>query len=121
MGTESSVEEILEKSSPQIRELAERLRELIHEAAPEAEERVQKGWGTISYIHDGIFCYIQPQRKWVNFGFYRGVELSDPDGLLEGAGKALRHIKVKKPEDIKVDAFKALVGEAFRIGGRKMT
>lgn len=40
------------------------------------------------------FCYIAPQTKYVNLGFFYGASLTDPDGLLEGTGKALRHVKV---------------------------
>ena len=117
MATDPGVAEVLEMCSPQTRQLAEELRTLVREAAPEAEERGQKGWSTISYLHNGIFCYIGPQKSWVNLGFYRGVELSDPKGVLEGTGKGLRHVKVRKPEDMRVDAFKALVREAFKLGG----
>ena len=37
----------------------------------------------------------------------------DPEGLLEGTGKGMRHIKVRGPRDIRRDAFKALVRQAF--------
>lgn len=64
-----------------------------------------------------MFCGIQPQRNWVNLIFYHGAELPDPQGALEGTGKGMRHVKVRKPEEIKVDPLKALVQEAFRQGG----
>jgi hypothetical protein len=41
------------------------------------------------------YAYIAPQKNYVNLGFYHGVALKDPAGLLEGAGKRLRHIKIR--------------------------
>jgi hypothetical protein len=46
------------------------------------------------------FCYIGAYRDHVNLGFYYGAELSDPEHLLEGSGKKLRHIKVREIEEI---------------------
>ena len=119
MATDQAIAEVLEKSSPEARRLALELRKLVRDSIPEAEERVQKGWETISYVRNGIFCYLQPQKSWVNFGFYRGTELPDPQGLLEGGGEKLRHIKVRKTEDIKIDAFTELLDQAFRLDGKK--
>lgn len=119
MATDNSIEEILAKCSPQVRPLAEALRKLVQSAAPEAEERGIKGWNVISYGREGMVCGIQPQWNWVNLIFYRGVELPDPEGVLDGAGKGIRAVKVKKPDDIRGDTLTPLVKEAFRLGGTK--
>jgi Domain of unknown function (DU1801) len=37
----------------------------------------------------------------VNLGFFRGAELDDSNGLLEGTGKGMRHVKIRIPGDIK--------------------
>lgn len=47
------------------------------------------------------FCYIAPQKKYVNLGFYNGANISDPYGILEGNGKKLRHIKIYSVDDCK--------------------
>ena len=39
--------------------------------------------------------YLMPHKAWVNLGFYQGVTLPDPLRLLEGTGKALRHVKLR--------------------------
>lgn len=41
-------------------------------------------------------CYLHAHSNYVNFGFWRGAELSAPDSLLEGSGKAMRHVKVRR-------------------------
>ncbi|MFY9922889.1 MAG: DUF1801 domain-containing protein [Opitutaceae bacterium] len=45
------------------------------------------------------YAYIGVQGSHVNLGFYHGASLSDPDGLLEGTGKELRHIKIRSVAD----------------------
>lgn len=84
-------------------------------AAPKAEERVYRGWPLIAYDHKGLLCYIAPLKNGVNLGFYRGARLPDPDQLLGGTGKGLRHIKVRTAKDIRPAAFKKLVRAAYRL------
>jgi hypothetical protein len=61
------------------------------------------------------YAYIAPQSNHVNLGFYHGVALEDPRGLLEGAGKRLRHIKIKSISEAKskeiVNLLKAALSE----------
>jgi len=48
----------------------------------------------------------------VQFGFFNGSSLKDPEGLLEGKGRYVRHIKVRAPSDIDQPAFEALLRQA---------
>lgn len=41
----------------------------------------------------------------VNVGFFRGAELADPDGLLEGSGRFMRHVKLRPGLNIDHDAL----------------
>ena len=45
----------------------------------------------------------------VNLGFYRGVELPDPEALLEGTGARMRHVKVRSVDGARRPAVRALV------------
>jgi hypothetical protein len=58
------------------------------------------------------FCYIAPQKKHVNLGFMYGVDLPDPDKLLEGTGQVMRHIKIKSLDQVNHPAIKQLITEA---------
>ncbi|HMJ38999.1 MAG TPA: DUF1801 domain-containing protein [Verrucomicrobiae bacterium] len=49
--------------------------------------------------------------------FYRGRELDDGSGLLQGSGKDSRFITLRSPADVERPAVKRLVRNAFRIGG----
>ena len=49
----------------------------------------------IGCVEEAPFAYINVFIKHVNVGFFYGVDLPDPAGLLEGTGKRMRHIKLK--------------------------
>jgi hypothetical protein len=49
--------------------------------------------------------------------FYRGRELDDRSGLLQGSERDSRFITLRSPADVERPAVKRLVRNAFRIGG----
>ena len=53
--------------------------------------------------------------RHVTFGFYRGARLKDPKGLLEGIGKELRHVKIRRKRDIQVRLFSDWVKKAVAL------
>jgi hypothetical protein len=61
-------------------------------------------------------CYIAPFKDHVNLGFMFGVHLDDPEGLLEGEGERLRHVKVRSANAADNPALKALVKAAWADG-----
>lgn len=87
-------------------ELALALREMVLEELPGASERVFRVyalvfWYSLSGKMADAYCSIVVNSKHVNLMFNRGAELADPNGLLVGSGKIIRHLKVKRPEDLK--------------------
>ena len=81
-----------------ISDLALALREIVLEEAPDASESVYQVytvaiWFGFSGKMKDMFCYIATNTKHINLGFPRGTSLADPNHVLEGDGKALRHIK----------------------------
>jgi hypothetical protein len=40
-----------------------------------------------------MFCYLWSTKAYATLGFQKGAALDDPEGLLEGTGKDMRHIK----------------------------
>ncbi len=102
--------------SPQ-REVIEALRALIIKEAPIASETVK--WGQPCYSGCGIICAIAAEAGHVKLGLFRGEDLFDPEGLLEGAGKKMRHIKVRSMHDIRADTFASLIREAFGLDQRQ--
>ena len=83
-----------------VRDLALALREAILEEAPDASESVYQVytvaiWFGFSGKMKDMFCYIATNAKHVNLGFPRGALLPDPNRVLEGEGKTMRHIKFR--------------------------
>ena len=87
---------------PHISNLALALREVVLEEAPDAIESIVKGYAvTIGFsftgkpLKDG-FCHIVTYSSHVNLGFNRGALLHDPNGVLQGTGKLIRHVTIRK-------------------------
>ena len=53
--------------------------------------------------------------------FYRGRELDDGTGLLQGSGKDTRFITLRTPADADLPAVRKLVRKAFKLGGAPTT
>ena len=51
--------------------------------------------------------------------FYRGRELDDGSGLLQGSGKDARFITLRSPADAERPAVKRIVRKAFKLGGMR--
>jgi hypothetical protein len=94
-------------------EVATRLRQIVLEAAPDAEESIK--WAQPVYESNGPFCYMKAFKNSVNFGFWRGVELEDPKGLLQGSGKKMRHVRLTSIDDVDDAEFAGFVRQAVQL------
>lgn len=54
-----------------------------------------------------------PLRRTSTSGFFRGAELADPKGLLEGTGKFMRHVKLRPGRDVDAVALTKLIETAY--------
>jgi hypothetical protein len=95
----------LEAYDRHISDLALALREIVLEEVPDASESVYQLytvaiWFGFSGKMKDMFCYIATNAKHVNLGFPRGTSLPDPNRVLEGDGKAMRHIKFASRADV---------------------
>ena len=59
------------------------------------------------------FISIAGYPKWVTLFFLRGADLDDPQGLLEGEGKQVRGVRLKRPQDLDSPAVTALIRQAI--------
>jgi len=50
----------------------------------------------------------------VNVGFFRGAEIADPKGLLEGTGKFMRHVRLSPERVVNAAALTNLIETAYR-------
>jgi hypothetical protein len=77
------------------------VRELLHDGHPTA------------CVGDAAFGYVNAFTDHVNVGFFRGAELPDANGLLEGTGRFMRHVKLGPGRRIADAALRALVCTAY--------
>jgi hypothetical protein len=80
------------------------VRELMHDGCP------------VACVADVPFAYVNVFKSHVNVGFFNRQALADPGGLLEGAGKNMRHVKLKPGSDIDGSALDDLIEAAYRDG-----
>lgn len=73
-----------------------------------AKQYGYNGWGMAA---------LSAHSKWVSLMFMRGVDLEDPEKLLEGTGKKIRHVKIHSPEQFerKRSALQALIEAASKL------
>ena len=95
---------------PPAAEIACALREAVLTAAPGAEESIK--WGVPSYALKHVLCSIAPAHRYVRLQFWRGAELHDPRGLVEGTGKRLRHVKVRSAREARAEPLRILIRQA---------
>src|SRR5215468_5769974 len=90
----------LERFDPAIRELALDARELVLRVLAPSNESILDvyvlalNYGFSERMKDQV-VYIGVYTKHINLGFYWGARMDDPEAVLEGSGKQLRHIKIK--------------------------
>jgi hypothetical protein len=75
---------------------------VIREALPDVVVQYDPGNGLLAFgrskkMRDRLFALI-PHAGWVNLQLADGALLPNPDGLIEGTGKRIRHIKVRTAE-----------------------
>jgi len=104
----------IQPQDPVLQEIVRGLRELVQEVVPEVTETVNP-WGIPTFELNGPLCYFMVATKHITFGFPRGTSLDDPEGLLEGTGKNLRHVKLRKAEDLHREGLRGLVENAARL------
>lgn len=98
--------------------VCERLHALCCRLMPTAHQMVYHGamgYAVSASPMDRVM-YIAPQRDWVNLGFFYGGFLPDPEQLLKGAGKRMRHIKVRSVQEAGHTGIATLVAAAWQYG-----
>ncbi|MBV9759401.1 MAG: DUF1801 domain-containing protein [Acidobacteriaceae bacterium] len=84
-----------------MRNCGDEVRELLHDGCP------------VACLGDAPFGYVNVFTSHVNVGFFQGASLRDPAGLLEGAGKHMRHVKLRPQRLIDETALSELIDAAY--------
>ena len=124
---EIAVSDHINKVPPTVRPIVQAARRMVKAVAPKADEISYQSqpprsstymWKIVRYAVDGANVVgIGTFARHSTLFFYRGRELDDGSGLLEGSGKDSRFITLKAPADAERPAVKRLLREAFKLGG----
>jgi len=103
----------------QLQRVVRELSTLVKETVPTSKQTVN-AWGVPTFEAKNPFCFYMVGKNHVTFGFHFGTSLQDPEGLLEGTGKNIRHVKLRALEDVKRKGLKEMVEAAARFEGKPM-
>lgn len=111
----------LKPFSADIQEIVLQLREFVWDLYPQANELIYDnhnalafGWSpTEKAGHTFCSMAIGRTSKNIHFGFYWGVELNDPKGILLGKGNQYRYVLVNRLEEFPIAYIRKLVREAY--------
>jgi hypothetical protein len=84
-----------------MRGCGDEVRELLHDGCP------------VACLGDAPFGYVNVFTSHVNVGFFQGASLPDPAGLLQGAGKFMRHVKLRPGAAADAAALRRLIETAY--------
>jgi len=93
-------------------EIARRWFEVMRNCGDDVRELLHDGHPT-ACVDDAGFAYANAFKAHVNVGFFRGAELADPDRLLEGTGKFMRHVKLRPGVPVNEAALRKLIRAAY--------
>jgi hypothetical protein len=119
MPEDKNVEEFFSHFDNHVFELAMKLREVLLASLPGVVEVIDIPAKMVAYSfgqkYSELICLVIPSRKGVKLGFNRGLDLPDPHGQLEGAGKLSRYVKIRSEEQIKSPELKKLLQDALAL------
>ncbi len=90
-----------------VRALVDELHPTAFEVASRKELSVWWGWGEGKMKHG--YAYAMPHKSYVNLGFFQGTSPPDPEQLLEGTGKNLRHVKLHTTAEVARPSIRKLL------------
>jgi hypothetical protein len=109
---ESAIETWMQEQPDELAVIARHWFEVMRRCGGDVRELLHDDQPTVC-IGDAAFAYVDAFTAHVNVGFFRGAELSDPAGLLEGTGKFMRHVKIRPGRDVDGEALAILIEMAY--------
>jgi hypothetical protein len=102
----------MHEHSGELGAIAQRWFEVMRRCGDDVQELLHDGHPT-ACVGDAAFAYVNAFKAHVNVGFFRGAEIADPEGLLEGTGKFMRHVKLRPDRAVDATALMKLIGTAY--------
>jgi hypothetical protein len=120
-----TLKEMLAPYPPDVQSLARAARAFMMEVLPKVKETVDPTGPYITYAYESgykdVVSYITVSKQGVKLGVARGTSLPDPKKLLQGSGKANRHVVIKTLDDLETPGLRQLVRAALAAWKRERT
>jgi hypothetical protein len=102
------------KKAGKLRGVAKAVRALVKKTGAGCEEYVSP-WKIPAFDANGPLCVFVLGKEHLSLAFLQGAKLTDPEKLLEGTGKGVRHVKLRSVADVKRPGVKKLIAEAVKL------
>src|SRR5690554_3200210 len=86
------------------KKIMEKIRTIIHQEVPSVMENFK--WSRPVFSTDTDFAYFKSAKAYLSFGVFKYDKIKEDAHLLEGTGKDMRHIKIKKLDDLRPEVIK---------------
>lgn len=119
VSVEQEIAGFLAKYSPEVSHELSSARSLLRSMFPKGHELVYDNYNALVFAFSATtsstqaFLSVAGYPKWVNLFFSHGVDLKDPQGLLQGSGSRVRSIRLRSAEQIMEPSVQALVLQAI--------
>jgi len=120
MTVDSQIAGFLEKYTPEIRSQLRDARERLRGYFPHGFELVFDNYNALVFAISpterpkDAFISVAGYPRWATLFFLHGAALDDPHGLLEGTGKQVRSIRLKRAEDMNSKGTAELIHQAAK-------
>lgn len=88
------------------------IREIIHKEVPSVIENFK--WGRPVFSTNIDFAYFKSAKAYLTFGIFKFEKIEDNVHLLEGTGKDMRHIKIKKQEELQEEIIRNWIRQIIK-------
>src|SRR5215467_6220136 len=107
-----AIEIWMKEHSGELGQIAKHWFEIMRTCEDDVREVLHDGHPT-ACVADAAFAYVNAFKAHVNVGFFRGADIADPDRLLEGTGKFMRHVKLSPARGVDAAALSRLIATAY--------
>ena len=118
---EKQLDRFLNAFTPEVADVARKALAKLRKRLPHAFELVYDNYNALACgfspterASDGIFSVaVYPQHA--NFFFLQGAKLPDPDGILQGEGSRVRHLRLENEKTLDRADVKAMMATAMKM------
>lgn len=95
-----AIDELLTPHTAAIRALTRDLMGRVLALQPALRVDASVKLSAVYFKRKRVVCALTVHKAHVNLHFYKGTQLPDPDNVLQGSGKSLRHLRFSDSADI---------------------